>query len=457
MRADRYHFSTRDLLMMAALAALGGVTGTYLSAAGSLIQAAIGMPGSLQWAAGLHVLWLVLAVGLTGKQGAGTVTGILKGAVELFAGSTHGLLVVLVDLVAGILVDVGFVLFRGTARGRDRLPAYLVAGGLASASNVFVFQLFASLPADVLSYAGIALAASMAGLSGVVFAGLLGHMLVSTLRRSGVVKDREPRPMGRKAYPIFLIAAALLAVGLTLHLRNVSSGGGSVQVGGAVAAPYAYPQEHSDLAQVTAEGTQNNVTARYTGIPLRDLVARAEPSPGASKILIQAADGYGFFVSMDELETNTGLLLASQGRGRDATYNVVGATSSKAWVRGVISLTVISETTLEIGGALAQPGPFDPADWVTAMDSITIKLAAGPSKVQGAPLGEILTTMTPSPDATTVLLNGPAEPVTLSLADVLASDDVRLFTVIHPDAVTFAVARMDGTILAEPVTSIEVR
>ena len=153
MRADRYHFSTRDLLMMAALAALGGVTGTYLSAAGSLIQAAIGMPGSLQWAAGLHVLWLVLAVGLTGKQGAGTVTGILKGAVELFAGSTHGLLVVLVDLVAGILVDVGFVLFRGTARGRDRLPAYLVAGGLASASNVFVFQLFASLPADVLSYA----------------------------------------------------------------------------------------------------------------------------------------------------------------------------------------------------------------------------------------------------------------------------------------------------------------
>ena len=56
-----------------------------------------------------------------------------------------------------------------------------------------------------------------------------------------------------------------------------------------------------------------------------------------------------------------------------------------------------------------------------------------------------------------MLLNGPAEPVTLSLADVLASDDVRLFTVIHPDAVTFAVARMDGTILAEPVTSIEVR
>ena len=31
-----YYFSTRDLLMMAALAALGGVTGTYVNAVGDL-------------------------------------------------------------------------------------------------------------------------------------------------------------------------------------------------------------------------------------------------------------------------------------------------------------------------------------------------------------------------------------------------------------------------------------
>lgn len=47
----------------------------------------------------------------------------------------------------GILVDVGFLPFRD----KERLAAYAFAGGLASASNVFVFQLFASPPADVLA------------------------------------------------------------------------------------------------------------------------------------------------------------------------------------------------------------------------------------------------------------------------------------------------------------------
>ena len=144
MHKNRYYFSTRDLLMMAALAALGGVTGTYISAAGRVVQSFVGIPGAMQWAAGLHVLWLTLAVGLTGKPGAGTVTGIVKGVVELLTGNPHGLLVLLIDVIAGILVDVGFLPFRD----KDRMPGYLLAGGLASFSNVIVFQLFAVLPAD---------------------------------------------------------------------------------------------------------------------------------------------------------------------------------------------------------------------------------------------------------------------------------------------------------------------
>ena len=77
----RYYYSTRDLLMMAALAALGGVASTYINALGDAVQSVVGFAGTTQWAAGLHVLWLILAVGLTGKQGAGTITGVLKGAV----------------------------------------------------------------------------------------------------------------------------------------------------------------------------------------------------------------------------------------------------------------------------------------------------------------------------------------------------------------------------------------
>lgn len=453
MRTERYYFSTRDLLMMATLAALGGVTSTYISAAGRLLTSLVGMPGTLQWAAGLHVLWLVLAVGLTGKQGAGTITGVLKGAVELFTGNTHGVLVVLVTIVAGLLVDLGFLLWRD----KERLSAYLLAGGLASASNVFVFQLFAALPADILSYGAMLLAGTMAALSGVVFAGFLGHTLVATLRRAGVIKDRAAPAMNRRLYPFFLACVALLAGALTLYLRHTLAGPPTVQIGGAVAAPYAYPEAHGDLPLVTAASTLRGATERYTGVRLRDLIAAAQPSPSAAKILIQATDGYAFFVSIAEVQTNDALLLTPQGRGDTASYNITGAESSKAWVRGVASLTVIGATQLPITGALTQPAPFDPADWQTQMDSFMIDVGEGPRKLQGVPLGAVLTALGPTPEATTVVLVGADGLTALPLTDVLASADIRLFTVITPEQVGFAVARTDGTVLARAVTAIEVR
>jgi hypothetical protein len=48
-----YYFSTRDLLMMAALAALGGVASIYINAVGDFFQSLLGFAGTTQWAAGL--------------------------------------------------------------------------------------------------------------------------------------------------------------------------------------------------------------------------------------------------------------------------------------------------------------------------------------------------------------------------------------------------------------------
>ena len=448
-----FYFSTRDLIIVAALAALGGVAGTYINALGDAFQATLGFAGTTQWAAGLHVLWLTLAVGLTGKQGAGTLTGVLKGAVELLSGNTHGLLVVLVDIVAGILVDVGVLPFRK----KDSLPAFCVAGGLASASNIFVFQLFAVLPADTLAYGALLLIAGVALVSGVLFAGLLGVGLLNALRRAGVVKDRAPVPMGGRLYLIFLLVAGLLTVGLTLYLRQALRGPPTIHVGGAVAAPYDYPSEHGDIAQITAQATMRDTTTRYTGVPIRELIARAQPQESASLVLVRAVDGYAFFISMDEVQSNASLLLACQGKGEDASCDVVGAESPKAWVRGLSTLTVIGASTIEVAGALDQPGPYAPNDWQFEMDSIRLDVGDGPAKLQGAPLRLVLESMEPQPDAKTVIAHTGESPVELPLSKVLDGDDVRLFTVIGEQEITFALARMDGTVLAPKITRIEVR
>jgi DMSO/TMAO reductase YedYZ molybdopterin-dependent catalytic subunit len=301
-----------------------------------------------------------------------------------------------------------------------------------------------------------------------LFAGLLGWLLLNALRRSGVVKDSPPVPAAgdeewnRRIFPIFLASAGLLTLVFGIYLRYALQGPATVHVGGAVAAPYDYPLEHGDTPEITAEGTLRDVTSRYTGIPVRELIERAQPDSDAAQLLVQASDGYAFFISMDEVRENGSLLLAAQGTGNEASYDVVGAQNSKAWVRGVSELTVVGATVLEIFGALESPTPYDPDDWQFEMDSTNLDLGegalgGGTKKYQGAPLGRVLQTMEPRPDASGIVLHTGTESQSLSLADVLGDDDIRIFTIISTEGVSFAVARMNGQVIAPGVTSIEVQ
>jgi hypothetical protein len=135
----------------------------------------------------------------------------------------------------------------------------------------------------------------------------------------------------------------------------------------------------------------------------------------------------------------------------------MGAENSKAWVRGVTSLTVVSAATLDVTGALAQPAAYDPDEWQFEMDSTTLDVGDGGKKYQGAPLGDVLSAMAPAPDADTVVLHADSEATTLPLDEVLADDGVRIFTVVSEADVTFAVARMSGEVIAPQVTAIEVK
>ena len=459
MRKASYFFSTRDWLMMAALAALGGVAGTYINAIGDVMQSILGVAGTTQWAAGLHVVWQTLAVGLTGRVGTATLTGILKGVVEVLTGNTHGVIVLLVNVVAGLLVDAVFLFFRR----KDRLAAFLLAGGIASASNVFIFQLFAALPADVLAYGALLLVGGVAMASGVVFAGGVGWLLLGTLRRAGVVRDQVAPPPSGRLMPVLLGAAAVLAVLFAVYLRGVLRGPAAVRVEGAVTVPFSYPEEHNDLEVITAQaaqgGNEGGVMTRYTGVPVREVLDRADPTTDDGWLLVRASDGYTFFIDLEEVRDNPALLLAPVGSGQEGGYDLVGAANRKAWVRGVSELVVIARATLEIEGRLAQPGSYDPNDWQFDMDSTTVDVGAGPQKLQGTPLGRVLASMSPLDDAAEVVARTPDGEVTLSLADVLADDDVRLFTAFgdEGEGSSFAIARMNGAVLATHVTSLEVR
>lgn len=453
MPQGRYYFTTRDLFMMAALAALGGITSTYINAFGDLVQSAVGFAGTTQWAAGLHVLWLVLAVGFVGKPGAGTVTGILKGAVELLTGNTHGLLVVLVDIMAGVLVDLGFLPFKK----KQSLPPYLLAGGLGAASNVFVFQLFASLPADILAYGAILIVGLVAFLSGVLFAGILGFILLNALRKAGVVKNQEPANIQRSTVISFVIVALVLVVSLGFYLRMTLKGPAIVSISGAVERPYQFPTENGDIQPIEAEATLREVQMRYKGFPLSEIIYSAEPAPGAQLILLRASDDYAFFITMEELQTNNSLLLTASGDKDKASYDVVGPQNSKAWVRNISEIVVIALPTLEIKGSLNAPEDYDPSAWQFEMDSTVLDVGYGPNKYQGAPLSSVLEKMEVLTGANTVMIANDETQVELPLSQVLADNEIRIFSIMSGDQMSFALARMNGEVILSNLTAIEVR
>jgi energy-coupling factor transport system substrate-specific component len=189
---DRRHtfFSLHELLIMAALAALGGVTGSAVSLVGKALHAATGLPGGLQFLAGIHVLWLILAIGLIRKPGAATATALLKGVVELLSGNPHGLIVVLMSGLAGVVVDLAWSL---TGR-RVGVITFMLVGGLGAASNMLIFKFVLSLPSQRAVNLALFALAGIAFLSGVVLAGALGWSLIQALRRAGAAGVQGPVP-----------------------------------------------------------------------------------------------------------------------------------------------------------------------------------------------------------------------------------------------------------------------
>ncbi len=450
--AKSVYFSTRDLLTMAVLAALGGVTSTYVNTIGDAAQAALGFPGATQWAAGLHTIWIVLAMGILRKTGAGTVMGILKGAVELMSGNTHGVIILLINLVAGLMVDFGFFIF-GNKRS---LAPYLVAGALSAGSNVIVFQLFATLPTNILAMSAILILTLVATISGVIFSGLIAFFLVNALIKANVIKLPQETVQNSKIGWYILGGVSLLAVLLSVYLYFALIGSPSIQISGAVESPSEFPTQAFSPEQITRQMEYRGVLTEYTGYSLLDLITNAQPASSADTLLIEASDGYAFLISFDELQNNPNILLVPQGRGENATYDLVGPISSKAWVRNVAEITISIAQGLRIQLSSEEVFIFKPDDWLSDMDSTQVLLPEGPEKLQGVPLWKILDPLITDKTQINIDIHADQEMRTYAWKDIVEDQNLRIFTVIGDEGFTFALATMSGEVHLYPIELIEV-
>jgi ABC-type thiamin/hydroxymethylpyrimidine transport system permease subunit len=447
-----FYFSTRDLLIMAVLAALGGVTSTYINTIGDAAQAALGFPGATQWAAGLHTIWIVLAMGILRKNGSGTVMGILKGAVELMSGNSHGVIILLINLIAGLLVDFGFFIFRD----KRSIAPYLVAGALSAGSNVIVFQLFATLPTNIVAMSAILILTVVAAISGVILSGFAPFYMVNALIKANVVKLPEKPTPSRKVGWAILSGVLVLAVLLTIFLRTSMRGTPTITISGAVENPYEFPSASFSAELVTRQMEYRGLPTKFTGYPMWDVLNHAQPAPAADTLLIEAADGYAFLISVDELKNNLNILIVQQGQGQNIAFDIVGPESSKAWVRNVVELTLSITQGLTIQAPNGEIFSFDPDDWLLEMDSTQVMFPSGSQKLQGVPVWKFVEPLITDQGQTMIHLKSEAETRTYPWIEIKDDDQLRLFTVIEESGLSFALGTMSGELYLYPLVAVEV-
>jgi len=447
-----FYFSTRDLLIMAVLAALGGVTSTYVNALGDAVQAALGFPGGSQWAAGLHVIWIVLAMGILRKPGTGIIIGLLKGAVELLSGNSHGVIILLVDLVAGLLVDFGFLIFGY----RQKLLPYLLAGGLATASNVLVFQLFATIPMNILGLTAILILFLLALISGVIFAGFAPYLLINTLSEAGIVKISEKPSKNHRMSFYIISGVSLLAVFFAVFLRINLRSGSKMEISGAVKNVIQFPDPDLTVEKVTRKMEYKGVMTEYHGYPLRTMIDYAEPTNDADTLLLEANDGYAFLVSFTELKENDNILVVEQGQGQNTSFDIVGPESSKAWVRNVTDITVITANGLTIIDPLNQEHLFDPDEWVGKMDSTQVALNSGSQKLQGVPVWMVIEANVGQQTPNTLIFRSGEETLSYMWSEIYEDDTFRIFSLIENEGISFVLADMSGEVYLSAISEIEI-
>ncbi|OEF95914.1 ECF transporter S component [Desulfuribacillus alkaliarsenatis] len=336
--------SNYDLLMIAVLSGLGGVLSTYIGYLGNLLNRLVGVPfGAGQFVSGLHVFWIIIIAGLIRKPGAATAAGLVKGAVEFFTGSTHGAVIILISLVQGLIVDV--VLF--IMRNKHNLFTYSVAGGLAAASNVILFQLLYFSGAPI---AYIGLISGFALISGILLAGGFGHgvlqLLYQTKSFANKQKDEAQNTRNNRwTFMVTVIVSIAFSVGAIFYFATVYQApwvDKELEISGSVQNPISVNLEQYDSQRETIRAElKGQVThipeQEYTGVPVSVLLNVAQPRDEATTLIVIASDGYQVSFSLADVLADDKMLLTKE----DSELRLIaGNYAGGYWVRQVVRLQV---------------------------------------------------------------------------------------------------------------------
>lgn len=172
-------YSLFHLIVIAMMAALGIAVKSIIVPLVHLVTGPLFIPGGVV-AGGIYMMFLVLAVAITGKRGAGFLCGLCQGCMVLIVGmaGSHGALSLVSYSLTGLAVDLVLLLLRH--RGCCALCCFF--GGMAAnlTGTLIVNSAFFSLPMVplILSLSVGALCGGLGGILAFAIAGQLKKMKV---------------------------------------------------------------------------------------------------------------------------------------------------------------------------------------------------------------------------------------------------------------------------------------
>jgi energy-coupling factor transport system substrate-specific component len=351
----KHSIGTRDIVTIAILSSLGGALSTFVGYLGNLINLSLGVPfGAGQFLAGLHVFWLVLIRVLVPRNGAGTAGGLLKGLVEIFTGSTHGIVIVIVSVVQGLIIDVGGLAGGNSERkGIVTKLSWWFFAGVSSASNVIVFQIFYFAGHALIFY--ISIISILAFCSGIIFAGYFAWETLEFINDTGILSNgflsARPTPTisSRRSIALRNISALafvlFLALGSTYYAIAVAQPFAdpySCEVIGLVENPYVFTPtlltEHEVTIEAELQGAYTHIPpTNYTGILVHEILEIAIPLPEADNLRVKARDGYTIEFDLEAVMNDEQFLISVSD---DGLWLVAANYDGSLWVKHVTTLEV---------------------------------------------------------------------------------------------------------------------
>ena len=172
---------------------------------------------------------------------------------------------------------------------------------------------------------------------------------------NGVIAANKMRKITKITLALFIILVAS-AIPLYLYTRPAQVQEGNLQIKGQVSNPLTitfsqlenYTPQTLEVTLSSSSRISDNGVFNYTGVTLRTLLEQANVSANATSVYIQASDGYGTTIPIqDAMNQNTiiayqknGLpLTALKDDGEGPLRLIIGSDQyAQRWVRGVVAI-----------------------------------------------------------------------------------------------------------------------